>query len=620
MGFFRKLEDDIKELGRDIDDNILQPIKENPVGAIVSVGGMALGIPPVYAGALGGAAGAAAGGGDILEGALLGGVTGYVGGAAGNAAAQAGASSALAGAAGGAAAGAAGAALTGNDIIKGALYGGLAGGASGYVAGKVNNQDGTFTRTNDDGSVIRYNSNGDILQVSPATDDGLAPVYDWDPSTQQMRLTSGNGTQALNILDADQTAELMRNIDPRLINSLADDGVFRVEIEGLPASAENPSYANVEARTPGTELATFEQIDAGQAQWNAAANAWEVRPTGTPAVPIDDLTGLVGPGTPGYDAPDIPFTPPVYDGPEVYTFDDGSTLTIGRDGRATSTDIFGNVYTPGSGTAYASEGGGTTYRFDDGSWMTINPDGSSVVADSNGTVTTHASGTYRGAGTGGATTDLGEIEITAPRLPTGDATPVDEIVITAPRLPGATITTPGATTTTPPGTIDYNPVNTPAPVTPVFPILPQPGQGGDGSTPPGSTGPGGPIQNINLPPGLNPGWIAPTPFYNTTSPAQSQFYWGAHPFQPGPTFNAQLYNQSVGAPMTPWGQQNIAQPLTPQEMTQAYQGQPIVRPPLPVATRYEAPLAQVLPTQPLVATAAQQPYTTEVVGGPVVPA
>ena len=321
MGFVRKI-------GRKIDDYILQPIKENPIGAIVSVGGMALGIPPVYAGALGGAAGAAASGGNVLEGALVGGVAGYAGGAAGGAAARAGASSALAGAAGGAAAGAAGAALTGGNIIRGALTGGALGGISGYVAGEFLNNDNSYTRTYDDGSVIRYDSNGNILEVMPATDSGSgAPVYEWNPSTRQMELVSGNGSGALNVLDANQTAELLKNVDPNLINSLDDTGAFRVEVSGLPGTAENPGYAKSEYRTPGTELATFEQIDSGAAQWNPAANAWEV---GAPGPSINDM------GT-------VNMNVPAYQGPEVYTFDDGSTLTINADGTVTSTDAIGTI-------------------------------------------------------------------------------------------------------------------------------------------------------------------------------------------------------------------------------------------------------------------------------------
>lgn len=131
----------LRKLGRKIDDYILQPIKNNPVGAIVSVGAMAMGLPPVAAGALGGAAGAASTGGDILKGAVTGGVMGYAGGAASSAAAGAGAGTVLSSAAGGAAAGAAGAALTGQDLLKGAVTGGLTGGLSGaastYLIGKT---------------------------------------------------------------------------------------------------------------------------------------------------------------------------------------------------------------------------------------------------------------------------------------------------------------------------------------------------------------------------------------------------------------------------------------------------------------------------------------------------
>ena len=70
--------------------------------------------------------------------------------------------------------------------------------------------------------------------------------------------------------------------------------------------------------------------------------------------------------------------------------------------------------------------------------------------------------------------------------------------------------------------------------------------------------------------GLNPGWIAPTPFYSTTSPAQSKFYWGSHPYQTGgPTgqvFDPVLYNTVPAAPAQPWGSQAISQPLTSQQI------------------------------------------------------
>ena len=466
------------------------------------------------------------------------------------------------------------------------------GAGSGYIAGTVNNQDGTFTQTRDDGSVIRYDSNGNITHVSPATDGTPAPIYEWNPATKQMELISSNGTAALNILDAQQTAELMKNIDPRLVNSLADDGVFRVEVGGLPGTAENPSYANVDARTPGTNLATFDQIDAGLARWNPAANAWEIGDFSTFAPTETDFgafgeapTGGVGPVLPG----EVVTTPatPAYTGPEVYQFDDGLSIAIGQDGQGTTTDATGTTRELGSGNSYTSEGGGKTTVFDDGTWMTINPDGSSVVADSDGNVKTYSGGTYTGTGNSGGTTNLSDLtNVTTPT----DTTPTD----TTP-----TDTTPTDTTPTD-GTIPYNPVNIPTVVTPVFPVITNPTDttptDGGGSTP--STVNPATIAKVNPMTGLNPGWIAPTPFYNTTNDAQAQYYWGAHPYQAGPTFNAQLYNQSSAAPETPWGIQNTAKPLTPEEYKAAYMGQPIVRPPLPVATRFEQPLAVTGPVVP----------------------
>lgn len=575
MGFFRDLEDDIKELGRDIDDQILQPIKENPIGAIVSVGGMALGIPPIYAGALGGAAGAAAGGGDILKGAVLGGVGGYVGGAAAGAAANAGAGTVLSSAAGGAAAGAAGAALTGGDILKGALTGGAMGAASGYIKSEFfSPEKQTYTRTYDDGSTIEYTADGDVLGTTPAT-DANAPVFEYNPQTGQIEPVGG--TPRLNELTSEQTQDLInRNVSPGMIDNLTDTGAvggeevpFRAEVVGTPATADNPNPAVAEFRTPGTELATWDQIDAGQAGWNSAANAWEVMPK--------------------------------YVGPETYTFDDGSTFTFNPDGTTSYTDSLDQTFAPGGGQAYASEGGATTYTFDDGSWMTINPDGSSVVSDSMGRVTTHAGGTYSGAGTRGEVTDLGELEITAPRLPT-DVTDLGELQITAPRLPGTSITAPPGTTQVGPGTIDYpGAVNTPTPVTPIFPVVtPGGGTGGNGGgTTTGPATPGSPIKAINLPGGLNPGFMNPTPFYNTFDDAQSKFSWGARAFQPGPTFDANLYN-AAPAPQTPWGAQQIAQPLSPEQFARAAQGLPVAQQPVQAAQRVR-PAGPVAPAPMTVA-------------------
>jgi hypothetical protein len=86
--------------------------------------------------------------------------------------------------------------------------------------------------------------------------------------------------------------------------------------------------------------------------------------------------------------------------------------------------------------------------------------------------------------------------------------------------------------------------------------------------------------------GLNPGFIQPTPFYRTNDPAQSKFYWGGHGYQYGPTFNAQEYNR-VAAPNTPFGLQQLAKPLTGQEITDVISGRPYVSGPVAPATRME---------------------------------
>jgi hypothetical protein len=55
--------------------------------------------------------------------------------------------------------------------------------------------------------------------------------------------------------------------------------------------------------------------------------------------------------------------------------------------------------------------------------------------------------------------------------------------------------------------------------------------------------------------GVNPGYFTnPTPFYQTTSPVQSKYYWGAHPYIQSKDQFGQV-NQVPNAPTTPWGLQ-----------------------------------------------------------------
>jgi hypothetical protein len=63
-------------------------------------------------------------------------------------------------------------------------------------------------------------------------------------------------------------------------------------------------------------------------------------------------------------------------------------------------------------------------------------------------------------------------------------------------------------------------------------------------------------------PGLNPGYITNVPRSYAPSGVRSQFYYGQRPYQPGPTFNRELYNQTPAAPVAPWGLQQMYNPQT----------------------------------------------------------
>ena len=113
---------------------------------------------------------------------------------------------------------------------------------------------------------------------------------------------------------------------------------------------------------------------------------------------------------------------------------------------------------------------------------------------------------------------------------------------------------------------------------------------------------------------INPGFIQPRAFYNTTNPAQSKFFWGGHGPQfvssnPAQPFNAQAYNQ-VAAPNTPYGLGQVAAPLSPAEVQAAINGTYVSRPGTPAATRAEAYTPQTL---------AAPSYGQVKVGGPVAP-
>jgi histone-lysine N-methyltransferase MLL2 len=119
------------------------------------------------------------------------------------------------------------------------------------------------------------------------------------------------------------------------------------------------------------------------------------------------------------------------------------------------------------------------------------------------------------------------------------------------------------------------------------------------------------LPSITPPPlakgGLNPGYITDVPdFYNTTNSAQSKFYWGRHAYQPGPTFDRQLYNTAPNAPAQPFGIQNMStNTLNYNQLMALAQGQQLqppatTQPASPVNPTYNQYNSTVPFTQPIV--------------------
>jgi hypothetical protein len=411
---------------------------------------------------------------------------------------------------------------------------------------------------------------------------------------------------------------------------------YQVDVGGAAGTAEAPQYVTDSSQlTPGAVLATLEQIDAGTATWNPAANAWETAPP---------LSGSLdaGPGaypyTPGITLPDTvpvatvptpvapvdlgPYPPldvPPGPLPDWYTgtttpvlppwMPAGTTTIVNADG--TTGYVIGSlVYDPtGQITGYAPV---TTPVTPYNPYTDQGPSQPGVVT--TGPVVPP----------GDTVTDLGEIPVTDTR-PVTSVPP--EIVITAPYTPPPVDNTVvNVIADTPPDVFTPTPVDntvvpvdvTPPPVdvttppidlTPYIPILVPPIVSTP-DTPPPYTPPVAPTVRPNVIGNmLNPGYIQPTAFYNTTDPAQSQFYWGGHGPQFGPTFNAEAYNQ-VAAPNTPFGISQVARPLSPADYAAIAAG--TYQPPAAVApaTRAQAYRA---PTQ----TAPS--YGQVQVGGPVAP-
>ena len=588
----------VRSIGRAIDDTV-HAVLEDPLQAIVTVGAMAMGVPPVWAGAIGGAAGAAEHGTNILEGAALGGITGYVGGAAGGAAAEAGAGQILSGAAGGAAAGATGAALTGNDIASGALTGGILGGGTGAIASYVNPQTGNSTYTYDDGSTITKAPDGSVVGSTPATDGTLAPVVDLSPGANN---NTGGGTTPVSDTGVAGPVQPPMDIKSTGLSDSAPGTVYN--------GANGPEVVLDSGKT--VLLSDYQAaIDSGKpisVDGNMMTD-FKVEVGGAPR-----YAGQTGAGSPpeGYDVakPEDVFGPDdtnngqnpwkagTYLDPETNTWFTPKTPPAGTgDGYNPSSYVAPVTVNPDGSTTTINWNGSITTAYADGTTVVSNPDGSSVVKDTSGVEhvtgghTTGGTGGTGGTGTGGNGTgapgptgeqgpgtnsgttytydDGSTITIhpdgTATSTPPTDTTtPTGDTTTPTTTTPGGTVTTPD--TTTPGGPTTTTPTGwTPTPVTPIFPVVVPPKT--PVVTPPATTTvTPGDFTKLQIPTGLNPGWIAPTPFYQTTSPVQSQYYWGPHSYQEGPTFNAEQWNTAPAAPHTPWGLQEMAPVAKPQDI------------------------------------------------------
>jgi hypothetical protein len=361
--------------------------------------------------------------------------------------------------------------------------------------------------------------------------------------------------------------------------------------------------------SPGSQLATIDQINNGSAQWNAASNAWEVPAPPTVAPDLKPITQTEIPPTktiPTVNAgePTVVSTEQVTSGgvPYIVTHYSngafsqvmanppvapvapqpagaGSAVVTPQTPINTSSTITTPPTTPaGPPTVVSSEQklvGGTLYN---------------VTHYSDGSFNQQPVGTIsQPAGAGSA--------VVTPQTPINTSStitnPTPTIPVAQPAGDGSAVVRPQvpidtSSTITPGTTQTEQPLIplVPTPVTPTQPVTnvdisaggpttpdtvihnPAPYVGLPITTPDTTTKPTthygtfewGKGPQLQIPSGLNPGYMQPTDFYNTTSPVQSHYYWGGHPYQPGPTFNQQLYNTVPNAPGTPWGLQQSFNP------------------------------------------------------------
>lgn len=415
------------------------------------------------------------------------------------------------------------------------------------------------------------------------------------PNGQEVVLNSGK-----TVLLADYLQAVDSGTPVSIDGMMPAGGSIRIEIRGVPYLADSYNLPADLQIPEGYRLATLAEADAGLAGQSAITlpdgrSAWVV-----PTQPATVIPG-VGEGGGGGGGQTV-----YSDGTIETRFDDGSYLLDYPDG---STEFFnpdGTLVPPATpttppvtqppattpqpdGAPIATGGGTTTQLFDDGSALITYPDGSTVAVDSDGNTVTPgvdyslAPGDTSAPGMGGGTGLLPGASGEGLQLPT------------MPGLPdmgggqGITIPVTGGTVGeggfVPDNAVpvlgdpnsfinDPNVIGTPVitpvtPVTPVTPYIPTPIPPTVPATPPAVQDGGYTLQwgTPDMPQtrfGLNPGLMNATPQYATTSPVQSQYYWGAPQFQTGgPTgqvFNPQVAQANPYAPPQPWGLQQMFQP------------------------------------------------------------
>ena len=244
--------------------------------------------------------------------------------------------------------------------------------------------------------------------------------------------------------------------------------------------------------------------------------------------------------------------------------------------------------------------------FDSGSNSWVIPVSSSVVPAVVGTAAAGAALTAATAtGGGGAVAPAATAPVITPTTPTAPATPSSPVTtpatpttpVTTPTTPvtkpttpttpsspttPTTPTTPGGTTTTTPGGVTIHDYSTPYTMPDGTPVDTTGWSAGDIAKAlaagyilnvaaatvlaPKPTTAGYQQQFFPIPtynasglvnPGVNPGFVEPSPMYNTGGyPGMDQYYWGQHGYAQTMSDLANLNTNAVNAPATPYGNPN----------------------------------------------------------------